>query len=173
MTSSPNSMMAEFLHYNCWANLRLIEACSALTPAQLASASPGAYGSISDTLKHIVRAESRYYKRLTGILLDPPASWEAGPSLAELRAYAEQTGRALAETAERMQATDVIQRDWEDAGWEGRPARYQALSILIQVINHGVEHRTNITTILAQQGLPAPALDGWEYMRLNADRLGA
>jgi hypothetical protein len=44
---------------------------------------------------------------------------------------------------------------------------------LIQVLDHGVEHRTNITTIMAQYGIKTPEIDGWEYMRLNPDRMGA
>jgi hypothetical protein len=42
-----------------------------------------------------------------------------------------------------------------------------------QAVNHGVEHRTNITTILFQQGIQPPDLDGWEYVRLNPDRMEA
>jgi uncharacterized damage-inducible protein DinB len=79
----------------------------------------------------------------------------------------------LVEVAEKMRFSDTFQRDWEDQEWEGLSARFKALGMLIQVVNHGVEHRTNITTIMAQQGLQSPALDGWEYMRLNPDRMGA
>jgi uncharacterized damage-inducible protein DinB len=41
---------------------------------------------------------------------------------------------------------------------------YQARLLFIQVINHGIEHRTNITTILSGLGLPAPEVDGWGYL---------
>lgn len=173
MTNVPDPMVAEFLYYNRWANLQLIDACSALTPEQLASSAPGTYGSIYDTLKHIIQAESRYYRRLTGITLDPPFSWEDAPQLSEIRPYAEQVSSALAEAAEGMQVSDSFPRDWDDADWEGRSSRYKSVALLIQVVNHGVEHRTNITTILAQQGIESPSLDGWEYMRLNPDRVGA
>jgi uncharacterized damage-inducible protein DinB len=173
MTKPSDPMSAEFLHYNLWANLHLIDACRDLTPGQLASSAPGAYGSIYDTLRHIIQAEARYHKRLTGVLLDPPFSWNAAPPLTEIRSYAQRVSSALVEAAEQMQVTDSFQRDWNDPEWEGQRFRYKAVALLIQVVNHGVEHRTNITTILSQQGIQPPALDGWEYMRLNPDRMGA
>jgi uncharacterized damage-inducible protein DinB len=173
MTNIPDPMAAEFLHYNRWANLHLIDACGDLTPELLASATPGTYGSIYETLRHLIRAEARYYKRLTGVQLDPPFAWEAAPPLSEIRPYAERVSSALVEAAEQMQITDSFQRDWEEPEWEGLSLRYKSVAMLIQVINHGVEHRTNITTILAQQGIEPPGLDGWEYMRLNPDRMGA
>jgi uncharacterized damage-inducible protein DinB len=166
-------MTAEFLYYNRWANLHLMDACLDLTPDQLASSAPGTYGSIYDTLVHIVQAEARYYKRLSGVQLAPPFSWEAAPSLSEIRPYAERVGSALVEAAEQMRSTDSFPRDWHEPEWEGQSNRYKAVSMLIQAVNHGVEHRTNITTILAQQGIRPPDLDGWEYMRLNPDRMGA
>jgi uncharacterized damage-inducible protein DinB len=172
MTNTPDSMAAEFLHYNRWANLQLIDACRELTADQLASGAPGAYGSIYDTLTHIVQAEARYCKRLTGIRLDPPFSWEAAPPITEIRPYAQQVSSALVEAAEQMHVTDAFQRDWDDPEWHGQPTRYKSLALLIQVVNHGVEHRTNITTILAQLGIQAPNLDGWEYMRMHPDRMG-
>ena len=44
--------------------------------------------------------------------------------------------------------------------------------VLIEVINHGVEHRTNVTTILAQLGIKAPGIDGWGYLSSHQDHLG-
>jgi uncharacterized damage-inducible protein DinB len=173
MGNVADAMVAEFLYYNRWANLRLIEACSDLTPDQMASSAPGVYGSITDTLGHILQAEARYLKRLTGARLDPPFAWEANPPLSDIRSFAERVGQALVEAAERVQITDSFPRDWNDPEWEGKSHRYKSLGLLIQVVNHGVEHRTNITTILAQQGIQPPGLDGWEYMRLNQDHMGA
>lgn len=122
---------------------------------------------------HIVQAEARYYKRLSGVHLAPPFSWEAAPSLSEIRPYAELVGSSLVEAAEQMRSTDSFPRDWHEPEWEGQSNRYKAVSMLIQAVNHGVEHRTNTTTILSQQGIRPPDLDGWEYMRLNPDRMGA
>ena len=39
----------------------------------------------------------------------------------------------------------------------------QAIIILIQAINHGVDHRLQIATLLSQQGIEPPELDGRAY----------
>lgn len=159
----------EFLFYNRWANLRLIDALSELAPELLSASNPGAYGSIYDTLRHLIRAEASYYRRVTGISLDPPFTWDDNPSIAEIRPYAEQVGSALLEAAGQLVAPGSIAVKWEN----DRVLHLKPLTWLIQVVNHGVEHRTNITTILAQNGIEAPGLDGWSYTEANMDRMGA
>src|SRR6266545_5350294 len=102
MPPIPDPIGVEFLHYNRWANLKLIDACMGLTPGELASSALGAYGSIYDTLVHIVRSEARYAGMLTGTPLPPPFSWDDHPPLAEIRPYAERVSSALVEAAGRM-----------------------------------------------------------------------
>jgi uncharacterized damage-inducible protein DinB len=172
MENTSNPVVAEFFNYNRWANLHLIDACLALTPEQLASTAPGTYGNIYDTFVHIVRSEAGYNRRLTGIMLEPPFAWEAAPSLAEIRPYADQVSRSLVEVASQIKITDTLPRHWHEPEWASYPEHYRKVGLLIQVLNHGVEHRTNITTILAQHGLPTPELDGWGYMLSNPDRIG-
>jgi hypothetical protein len=35
--------------------------------------------------------------------------------------------------------------------------------VLIQAIDHAIEHRSQIATVLSQQDIELPALDGWSY----------
>lgn len=35
--------------------------------------------------------------------------------------------------------------------------------ILVQAINHGTEHRSQIATILTQLGVEPPNMDGWTF----------
>jgi len=165
----PDLAAYEFLYYNRWANLRLIDSLRDLKPEQLESNSPGAYGSIYDTLRHIVQAEARYCTRVIATLLDPPFAWDDHPTLAEIRPYAEQVSSALLEAADQMVTPGSIPVKWDD----GSVTNLKPLNWLIQVVNHGIEHRTNITTILAQLGIEAPGLDGWSYTKANLDRMEA
>ncbi len=61
-----DSTLVEIFRHNLWSNLRLLDACANLTPAQLAATSPGTYGRLQDTLIHILRAEEWYVDILTG-----------------------------------------------------------------------------------------------------------
>jgi uncharacterized damage-inducible protein DinB len=42
--------------------------------------------------------------------------------------------------------------------------------VYIQIINHGVEHRTNITTMLNQGLQKPPGVDGWGYLEAYPNR---
>ena len=52
------SLLADAFDHHVWATLRVIDACLALTPEQLQTNVPGTYGSILDTVRHLVGADS-------------------------------------------------------------------------------------------------------------------
>ena len=100
--------------------------------------------------------------------LEPPFAWDSRPTLAAMRPYAEEVGSALVAAAEQVDPAGVVEQEWQ-----GQILRYRAAALFIQAVNHGVEHRTNITTILAQLGIEPPAVDGWGYMMAQPARMGA
>lgn len=165
MNASTERTMAELILYNNWANQRILAACKELSQEQLDATMPGAYGSIRDTLGHIIRAEAFYISLLTGNRPQPPFQWEAKPGLDEMQEFAVRVGDALVEAIDRTRPTDPVYEEEE-----GQKFSYQALAIFIQIINHGVEHRTNITTILSAGQHTPPAVDGWSYLEANPDR---
>jgi uncharacterized damage-inducible protein DinB len=156
-----------FIQYNNWANQRLLRACQNMSEEQLATMIPGAYGTIRNTLEHIIKAETYYLSLLTGSYPQPPFKWEDRPNLTKMTTYATQVGEALVEMAQRTQSTDLVVEEGE-----GEQFHYQALAVFIQIINHGVEHRTNVTTILNQGLQTPPDVDGWAYLNAHPDRFG-
>ena len=167
MAPTQSTMTAEFMYYNRWANLLLIDACIGLSDEQLASGLPGSFGTIYDTFVHIIRSEAVYYRRLTKVRLEPPFAWDSHPMLAAMRPYAEEVGSALVAAAEQVDPAGVVEEEWQ-----GQILRYRAATLFIQAVNHGVEHRTNITTILTQLGIEPPDVDGWGYMIAQPARMG-
>jgi uncharacterized damage-inducible protein DinB len=157
----------EFIRYNNWANQKVIQACQNLSQDQLSVKIPGAYGTIRDTLEHILRAEAGYVRLLTGYRPQPPFKWEARPNLTEMEAYATQVGNALVEAVQSRQPTDRVAHEVD-----GKMLHFQALAVFIQIIDHGIEHRTNITTILNQGLQTPPEVDGWGYLVAHLDQLG-
>jgi uncharacterized damage-inducible protein DinB len=168
MSDAPDSMLVEFIRYNTWANQRLLQACESLSAEQLAAGALGTYGTVERTLEHLVDSEAFYFSLLTGGKLRPPFSWDDRPTVAQIRAYATVVGEAMIRAAGQVRPSDVL-HEQPSIGTNS----YKTITLLIQVVNHGVEHRTNITTILSALGLPAPAVDAWGYMQANRDRLGA
>ena len=165
MEPQPESTLVELIRYNNWANAQVLAACQELTADQLAAAAPGAYGTIHATLGHIIHAEANYIGRMTGNRPLPPFKWEDAPSVADLSAFAEHVADALLDAAHRIPPTQIVHEE-ED----GLFIDYQARHLFMQAINHGIEHRTNITTILSGLGLAAPEVDGWGYLFSHPDR---
>lgn len=165
METQPETTLVELIRYNNWANAQVFAACQKLTAEQLTAAAPGSYGTIHRTLGHIISAEANYIGRLTGSRPQPSFRWEDGPGVDELSAFARQVAPALLETIQRIPPDHIVHEE-ED----GNTADYLARGLFIQIINHGIEHRTNITTILSSLGLPAPEVDGWTYIWSHPDQ---
>jgi uncharacterized damage-inducible protein DinB len=165
MNELPEKTMTELILYNNWANQQVLATCQKLNEDQLAATMPGAYGSIRHTLEHIIEGEAFYVGLLTGNRPKPPFQWEARPGFAEMRDYATQIGDALVDAINHIRPTDRVH---EEA--QGNTFHYRALAVFIQIIDHGVEHRTNITTILSAGQHTPPAVDGWGYLSAHPQR---
>jgi uncharacterized damage-inducible protein DinB len=165
MDVRPERTITELIRYNNWANQQVLAACQKLSQDQLAATMLGAYGSLRDTMEHIIRAEAYYVGLLTGNRPQPPFQWEAKPGLAQMSEYATQVGNALVDAINHVRPTDRVSQEWQ-----GKQVHYQALALFIQIINHGIEHRTNITTILNQGQVTPPDVDGWGYLWAHPDR---
>ena len=150
--------LATLYSHNLWATLRLLDVCAGLTDEQLDATLTGTFGSIRDTLQHIVSAEQSYFSRIsTGKPLDRRGT--AAPlTIEEMIASVRRTGAGFIEWAPQIQAGDTVEIDWD-----GSLRDVPKTIILTQVINHATEHRAQINAILTQLGIEPPELDGWTY----------
>ena len=152
-----NTLQTIFKH-NLWANLRLFEKCDELTDEQLDSDITGVYGSIRDTLLHIVRAEQSYFSRIsTGKMYHHPD--DAPPmTLSDMIAAVKTTGEGFIEWAPKILKNDTVQIDWD-----GTLREVPKTIILNQVINHATEHRSQIMSIMTQIGIEPLDVSSWTY----------
>ncbi len=147
-----NSVLFELLHHKTWATLRLIEYCQSLAPEHLDATLPGTYGSVRDTLRHLLRSDEGYFRGVTGEDLGE------FPNEAGLGALAERF-RALAKRWESvMQDPSLPDRDIDRRRDVSRGA-----IVLAQSIHHADDHRTQVLSILGSRGLEVPELDVWAY----------
>ena len=154
----PTNTLTVLFSHHLWANLLLLERCAALTSEQLEATISGTYGSIRDTLEHIVTAEQAYFSRIsTGQRHRFPE--DAPPlTLAEMMETSRTTGKGLIEWAPKVGAGDTVMIDWD-----GTPREVPKTILLTQAINHATEHRAQIMAILTQLGIQPPELDSWTY----------
>lgn len=153
--------LVELYRHNSWANLRLIDACRELPQEQLDWQIEATYGGIGETLVHLVAAQERYIGLLSGEpgseALQESGSW---PGWDVLRRHAQASSRELERLAARTPAAQTVRRVRE-----GRTYHMPAWVILVQLINHGTEHREQVKATLTRLGIQPPPLDGWTYAR--------
>ena len=92
------------LIYVCW--MRAFP----LDDAQLDFTVPATYGSIRDTLIHLIRSEQIYLSIITGQPPAQPLQRDQFPGLAVLREQTQQIGAGLAHEAVHRRATDLCRR---------------------------------------------------------------
>jgi uncharacterized damage-inducible protein DinB len=148
------SFLVKLFEHNNWANLQIIQVCSALSDEQL-DAEPQSVtkGSIRQTLIHLVASQHGYLSLLT---LPVEARVRISPTSAEWEGSAMRSGEGLLALARgekpldaRLQTTD---------GYYVEP-----WVVMVQVINHATEHREQIKSMLTALGVTAPDIDGWDY----------
>jgi uncharacterized damage-inducible protein DinB len=150
--------LTTLFRHNHWANLRILEECAALTDEQLDATTVGTYGSIRDTLQHIVTAEKSYFSRIsTGQPYRRPK--DAPPlTIAEMTASLRETGAGFIEWVSKVGTDDTVQIDWD-----GTPRDVPKTILLTQAINHATEHRAQVMAILTHLDIEPPDLSGWTY----------
>lgn len=156
-----NSVLKGLFQHNTWANLKLLDFCEGLSDEQLDRSAIGVYGSIRDTLRHIVGAEVSYVRRVNGRLPAEPLSRDRFPGFAVLKQAARWAGEELPQLALSARAETIVEERSPDLK---EVVRYPLASLMIQAINHSTEHRTQVSAIITQLGLEPPDMSGWQYM---------
>ena len=164
--SSMDTITTIFSH-NLWANTVLFDRCCELTEEEMDASIQGVYGSIRETLNHIMRAEKSYFSRIsTGKQYDHP---ENGPRLTvkDLLSEVKSTGAGFIDWVSKIDEKDSVMIDW-DGTMREVPKTIILNQVINQVINHATEHRSQIMSIMTQIGIEPPDVSGWTYF----DELG-
>jgi uncharacterized damage-inducible protein DinB len=144
--------------HHVWATARLIDACVPLDPEQLASPVPGIYGSILETLRHVVGSDAWYLFVLTGgriARID-----EDVMELTELRDQMER--HAIAWAAILADGPDPG-RDVVASRSDGSAGHAPAGIRFAQALHHGTDHRSQVCTGLTALGIEPPDIDVWAF----------
>jgi uncharacterized damage-inducible protein DinB len=147
--------LVKLFEHNNWANSQIIQACSALSDAQLdAEPTSTTKGSIRRTLVHLVNSQHGYLSLLTLPVEDRRA---ISPAFAELQQAASISGAGLLALARESNNDPRTQLQTTD-GYLVEP-----WVVMVQIINHATEHREQISSMLSALGVTSPNLDGWAY----------
>ena len=158
MTNASTPILADAFSHHVWATIRVLDACAALDDAQLETSVPGTYGSIIDTLRHMVGGDVFYLDVLRGG--DPEPFDEGTSDIPTLRAamVSHEPAWQRIVAGELDPASPVV--EYEESGYE----THAPLGIrLAQALYHGTDHRSQVCTALTALGHEPPEFDVWSW----------
>jgi uncharacterized damage-inducible protein DinB len=146
----------ELYEFNSWANRRMFEALSHLTPEDFNRDLGSSFSSMRKTLVHIVFGEWLWLARWKG---DSPTSIPKSWNLATfqtIKGQWEQNDSELYAYACKL-THEELTRVIEYRDTEGHPMLLPLQVMLKHVVNHSTYHRGQLTTMMRQVGArPAP-----------------
>jgi uncharacterized damage-inducible protein DinB len=158
MSRSP---LADAFAHHVWATIRILDACAELPPEQLDTTVPGTYGSILDTLRHLVAADAGYLGLLSdGKVAELEEEEEAQLDIAQMRERMAAHGPVWAELLEGDPDPDaevIRQRD------DGTDSHAPVGIRLAQALHHGTDHRSQVCTALTTLDIEPPEIDVWDF----------
>jgi len=161
-----NRALLELYRHKTWATLRLIAHCQGLAGEHLDATVPGTYGTVRDTLRHLVDAEEGYLSIVTREPFrtkEGAAAFTRGDELPEgpvpLDELAERIRRMGSQWETLAQDPDLPDREVTTTDGFRIPAALP----MAQAIHHADDHRTQVLSILGARGLEVPELGVWEY----------
>ncbi len=155
MTVGRSTYLGRMIEYNTWANQALLEFLGRMTPATLGTTAPGVYGTIGETLEHLLWSELRYHQHLSpGMSTGLPAR-AAQPTLGALQQLADESAQKWATLGDSLPEPETMMHLHD--------GKRSAGTIVTQYLMHGCEHRVHVGTILGAQGIDPPDLDAWAH----------
>ena len=149
--------------YNAWANRRVFDTAARLTPEQFTTACLAGQDPVRDTLTHMIEAQAAWFERFRGESegpeLDPRDFADAASLRARWEAIERETRDFLARQDDQSLTRDfVLPRP-------GRDTRVDSLwQLLLHVVNHGTQHRSEVAAMLTACGHSPGDLDLSVYL---------
>jgi uncharacterized damage-inducible protein DinB len=158
----PLEVLRGLYDYNFWARDRQLAVCATMSEEQLARPLGASFGSLRDTLKHLLGAEwvwnERFHDRVARsvpwlkeveTLVSIRARWVEVE--ADLRAF-------LTALKPESLTTPLTYQNFKGETWT-----YPLWQALLHLVNHGTYHRGQVTMAMRQLSATPPPLDFLVY----------
>ena len=154
-----------FARYNRWANTRLYDACAPLSDADRRQDRKAFFGSIHNTLNHLLVGDRVWIGRFTGvdsgirklneILFDDFAALRSAREAEDDRIQAYVAGCGEAKLAAPLDFKSM----------DGAASSMPLAQVLGHFFNHQTHHRGQVHAMVSQAGAPPPSLDLIAFLR--------
>ena len=159
--------------YGYWANGKLLDVLQRLTPEQFTQQVAGSYGSVRNTLVHILSAEWGWLDRCGGAQRGPALVAADYPTVAALTERWRQVGGSVRDFLANLRDED-LDRIVEFALGEVGPKYSMKLGELMHhAAIHGVHHRGQVALLLRSLGYTPGNFDilfYYGHLRQEGDR---
>ena len=161
------AMIRTLFDYSIWARDQLLPLIKGLEAEQTREAPEelrsGLYGSLHDTLAHMAQSEWLWIQRCLG---ESPLRLPKGEDFANLTAIVGWWNTVQAEAMQYLLATGEADLDSELTylAPDGKRRTRKVWHMLLQVVNHQTEHRSQVATLLGSMGLQVPPTDLVVYL---------
>jgi uncharacterized damage-inducible protein DinB len=165
MTTMQVSNLLTLYNYNYWANARILEAAAKVSQAEFTAPAGVSHGGLRGTLVHTLMAEwiwrTRTQERVspTFFLFE-----EDFPTLADLQTRWQVEEAAMRSFLYSLDNEDLTQTI-HYASTKGKPLENKLWEILMHLVNHGTQTRSEAAIILTGYGHSPGDLDFIYYLR--------
>lgn len=156
----PKNGFYDLSRHHQWATETLLEFCQSQDDAMLQSQVPGTYGTILDTLRHLVDSDASYIRRITGAWPDHPWKDDFEVDLATLCERSRILGDVLIEFLDDGWDVDAIHKAY---GPDDTVFEIPAGVFVTQIFHHANEHRAHVCTAFGALGIEPPDVSAWGY----------
>jgi uncharacterized damage-inducible protein DinB len=160
--------MRDLYAYNRWATQRVFDSAEKLTPEQLHTPGTAGHGSVRDTLVHFMRAQKGWLSWWDGSLSANDAynlRWDPAdyPDVAALRSLWAALEAQTQAFVGGLTDADMA-RIYENALADGQVERLVLSTMMLHVVNHGTQHRSEVAAMLTAFGQSPDQLDYIDYV---------
>ena len=172
--------------YYRWANERILERAEQLTPEQLHAPNDGAFGSVRDTLVHLMESEffcAGLIWRGKALDIDwEPFEFHPGdyPDVAAVRARWAAITAGLDAFLDDLTPEDEQSLEriivWQSDVWQRDAATLRRRRLwvsMLDLVNHATQHRSEIAMALTRYGSSPGDMDLSDYLREQVPEPGA
>lgn len=166
-------LLRNLYDYSAWANTRILDTASQLTLEQWRAAANASFGSLHDTIVHIMGAQWLWLARWQGAspsaMLDPGSFPDASTLRSRWEQIERQTQAFVSACNEAALMQVITYRNLQGERWS-----YPLWQQMVHQVNHATQHRSEAAVILTQWGYSPGWLDLLYFVDSQQERdLGA
>lgn len=158
-------MIKTLFLYTDWANMQVLENASRLSEEDYRRDFGLAWGSVHGTLGHLMWAEHIWWARWQDQPVDGAPDASSCPDLKAIRETWEPFMARRGTYIDTLREGDLT-RKVAYKNSKGEAFSHPLWWLMLQVVNHGTDHRSHLSIMMTEMGFPPRQLDFIAFVRL-------